>query len=73
MNNTFDAGIILNNNNDSANLHCSKDALTNFFGWFLQGILAGLAFTCLIGKFFFVIIINHYKLIFIKNVRNFRK
>lgn len=31
--------------------HCPKDALTNFFGWFLQGILAGLAFTCLIGEF----------------------
>nr|XP_029728437.1 store-operated calcium entry regulator STIMATE-like isoform X6 [Aedes albopictus] len=33
-------------------LHCSKDALTDFFGWFLQGILATLAFTCLIGKRF---------------------
>lgn len=32
-------------------LHCSKDALTDFFGWFLQGILATLAFTCLIGKY----------------------
>lgn len=31
-------------------LHCSKDALTDFFGWFLQGILATLAFTCLIGE-----------------------
>lgn len=33
--------------------HCPKDALTNFFGWFLQGILAALAFTCLIGEHFF--------------------
>lgn len=32
-------------------LHCSKDALTDFFGWFLQVLLACLAFTCLIGKF----------------------
>ena len=31
-------------------LHCSKDALTDVFGWFLQGLLAGLAFTCLIGE-----------------------
>lgn len=30
--------------------HCSKDALTGFTGWLLQGVLAGLAFTCLIGK-----------------------
>lgn len=29
--------------------HCSKDALTGFLGWMLQGVLAGLAFTCLIG------------------------
>lgn len=28
---------------------CEKDALTGFVGWLLQGILAGLAFTCLIG------------------------
>lgn len=34
-----------------AELHCSKDALTDVFGWFLQGILAGLAFTCLIGEY----------------------
>lgn len=57
MNNTLNAGITLINNNDSVNLHCSKDALTNFFGWFLQGILAGLAFTCLIGKAMIIIII----------------
>lgn len=32
--------------------HCSKDALTDLFGWFLQVLLAGLAFTCLILKRF---------------------
>lgn len=31
-------------------LHCSKDALTDFFGWILQIILAGIAFSCLIAK-----------------------
>lgn len=31
-------------------LHCSKDALTDMYGWFLQVLLACLAFTCLIGK-----------------------
>lgn len=30
-------------------LHCPKDALTDVFGWFLQVLLACLAFTCLIG------------------------
>lgn len=29
---------------------CDKHALTDFFGWMIQGLLAGLAFTCLIGK-----------------------
>lgn len=33
-------------------LHCSKDALTDTYGWFLQFLLAVLAFTCLIGKRF---------------------
>ncbi|KAF2897666.1 hypothetical protein ILUMI_08507 [Ignelater luminosus] len=33
-------------------LHCSKDALTDVFGWFLQVLLACLAFTCLIAKRF---------------------
>lgn len=33
-------------------LHCSKDALTDMFGWFLQVLLACLAFTCLIAKRF---------------------
>ncbi|CAH1117356.1 unnamed protein product [Phaedon cochleariae] len=32
--------------------HCSKDALTDVFGWFLQVLLASLAFTCLIAKRF---------------------
>ena len=35
---------------------CDKHALTNFFGWMLQGTLAGLAFTCLIGKCMVVVI-----------------
>lgn len=30
--------------------HCGKDALTGFLGLMLQAVLAGLAFTCLIGK-----------------------
>ncbi|CRL01788.1 CLUMA_CG015004, isoform A [Clunio marinus] len=33
-------------------LHCSKDALTDFFGWLLQGLLAAIAFSCLIAKRF---------------------
>lgn len=33
----------------STGAQCDKDALTDFFGWMLQGILAGIAFTCLIG------------------------
>lgn len=31
-------------------VRCEKDALTGFVGWLLQGVLAGLAFTCLIGR-----------------------
>ncbi|KAG1666719.1 Store-operated calcium entry regulator STIMATE [Nymphon striatum] len=31
-------------------LHCSRGALTDSFGWLIQGILAGLAFTSLIVK-----------------------
>lgn len=31
---------------------CSKENLTDFFGWFLQVLLACLAFTCLIAKRF---------------------
>ncbi|KAJ8925668.1 hypothetical protein NQ315_009513 [Exocentrus adspersus] len=36
----------------SGGLHCKKDALTDIFGWFLQVLLASLAFTCLIAKRF---------------------
>ncbi|XP_050298799.1 store-operated calcium entry regulator STIMATE-like [Anthonomus grandis grandis] len=36
----------------ATHLHCSKDALTDNFGWFLQVLLASLAFTCLIAKRF---------------------
>lgn len=36
--------------NNPADDHCGKDALTNMFGWFLQVLLACLAFTCLICK-----------------------
>ncbi|KOB70904.1 Uncharacterized protein OBRU01_09469, partial [Operophtera brumata] len=32
--------------------HCSKDALTDTYGWFMQVLLAVLAFTCLVGKRF---------------------
>ncbi|KAK9876175.1 hypothetical protein WA026_011293 [Henosepilachna vigintioctopunctata] len=32
--------------------HCRKDALTDFFGWMLQVLLACLAFTCLVAKRF---------------------
>lgn len=44
--------LTLGANTHWSNLHCSKDALTDFFGWFLQGLLASLAFTCLIAKRF---------------------
>lgn len=36
-------------------LHCSKDALTDFFGWLLQAILCLIAFSCLICKFELII------------------
>lgn len=47
-----DPGTVLagEGNTEWQTLHCSKDALTDLFGWFLQGILATLAFTCLIGE-----------------------
>ncbi len=32
--------------------HCDKNSLTDFYGWASQGILAALAFSCLIGKRF---------------------
>ncbi|KAK6643632.1 hypothetical protein RUM43_005142 [Polyplax serrata] len=38
--------------NVSQELHCGKDALTDSLGWFLQVLLATLAFTCLILKRF---------------------
>ncbi|RVE40583.1 hypothetical protein evm_014767 [Chilo suppressalis] len=44
----------MNNSSDFIlyELHCSKDALTDNYGWFMQFLLAVLAFTCLIGKRF---------------------
>lgn len=33
---------------------CDKHALTDFYGWMIQAMLAGLAFTCLIGNLFWV-------------------
>ncbi|XP_058057106.1 store-operated calcium entry regulator STIMATE-like [Anopheles bellator] len=47
-----DAALAAEGNTEWQTLHCSKDALTDLFGWFLQGILASLAFTCLIAKRF---------------------
>ncbi|KAJ3648224.1 hypothetical protein Zmor_020043 [Zophobas morio] len=38
--------------NPQGGFHCSKDSLTDVFGWFLQVLLACLAFTCLIAKRF---------------------
>ncbi|GJQ79122.1 hypothetical protein Trydic_g5375 [Trypoxylus dichotomus] len=49
MNKTIDTSEV---NNHQGGLHCSKDALTDVFGWFLQVLLACLAFTCLIAKRF---------------------
>ncbi|XP_013775303.1 store-operated calcium entry regulator STIMATE-like isoform X1 [Limulus polyphemus] len=37
---------------DPSKIHCTHGALTDSFGWFVQGVLAGLAFTCLILKRF---------------------
>lgn len=55
---------ILQNGPQWSNLHCSKDALTDMFGWFLQVLLACLAFTCLIGNYismiFLAITVNDY-------------
>lgn len=39
----------------NADLGCGKDALTDMFGWFLQILLACLAFTCLICKLYKII------------------
>ena len=30
-------------------LHCTRGSLTSSYGWMVQGILASVAFTCLIG------------------------
>lgn len=30
--------------------HCTRGSLTSSYGWMIQGILAGLAFTSLISK-----------------------
>lgn len=38
--------------------HCSKDALTDMFGWFLQVLLASLAFTCLICEYFLLQLVH---------------
>ncbi|KAJ8932009.1 hypothetical protein NQ314_015055 [Rhamnusium bicolor] len=51
MNSTTNS-FLKSNNAHSGGLHCTKDALTGMFGWFLQVLLAGLAFTCLIAKRF---------------------
>lgn len=48
MNGTTDEILVLQ---PKGGFHCSKDALTDVFGWFLQVLLACLAFTCLIGGF----------------------
>ncbi|KAL1110171.1 hypothetical protein AAG570_008248 [Ranatra chinensis] len=37
-------------NEKESHLHCGKNSLTGSFGWFLQTLLASLAFTCLILK-----------------------
>ncbi|XP_073953546.1 store-operated calcium entry regulator STIMATE-like [Choristoneura fumiferana] len=42
----------MNNSSYFTEFHCSKDALTDRYGWFMQFLLAVLAFTCLIGKRF---------------------
>lgn len=53
----------MNNSSDYiywSELHCSKDALTDNYGWFMQFLLAILAFTCLIGKCVKNIIFDFY-------------
>lgn len=30
-------------------VHCTRGSLTSSYGWMIQGILASVAFTCLIG------------------------
>jgi len=41
---------------DEPDVHCKPNALVGNFGWFLQGLLATLAFLCLISKMSF----NYY-------------
>lgn len=46
--------LLLNSSNlasDSSSAHCGRDALTNSYGWFVQVLLASLAFMLLIGQF----------------------
>lgn len=38
---------------DEPDVHCEPNALVGNFGWFLQGLLATLAFLCLISKMYF--------------------
>lgn len=47
---------------DTPDAHCGTDALVGNFGWFLQGLLATLAFLCLISKawFYLHIIFNAF-------------
>lgn len=45
-------GFVLPTKNLEEEYHCRKDALTDFYGWFLQVLLACLAFTCLVAKRF---------------------
>lgn len=44
-----DVKVIIQMVNTDETDHCTKDALTSFLGYMLQAVLAGLAFTCLIG------------------------
>lgn len=37
-------------NEDQLPLHCTRGSLTSSYGWIVQGILASVAFTCLIGE-----------------------
>lgn len=48
----FEMNSTINGHKPIGGLHCSKDALIDVFGWFLQVLLACLAFTCLIAKRF---------------------
>ncbi|XP_046389137.1 store-operated calcium entry regulator STIMATE-like [Ischnura elegans] len=49
---SLDGNYEISVNEGSPSSHCGKDALTDMFGWFIQGVLACLAFTCLILKRF---------------------